>query len=466
MPPQLALLACAVFVLALLRVERKHAPNVSFAAWIPTAWMLLVSTKPLALWFSGSASAGGFEDGSPLDRGVLLVLLVGGLAVLVRRRFRGLDSLLHHKWLLFLVGFMLVSVLWSEITFVSFKRWVRQFQAIIMALVLLSEESPQDSVRSLLRRLVYILIPASFLLIKYYPQFGVEYGQYNGQLMWVGVTTQKNGLGRLCFLSAFFLLWSIFSQRHEEKLRWSHPIILVECFLLFLIAVLLRGPEGAYSATSLVVVMIGTAIYAALWWTRSAGLLYRRLALAGVATILVLGAITPLIGGATISGLSGSLGRDTTLTGRTDIWGWLVPLAYNNLLTGVGFGGFWTPKTISVYDVNEAHNGYLDVVLETGLVGLSLHFAFLLACCRQACQALEHNFEWGAFCLSLICMTAMYNYTESTMNLLATQVTATLLFSILCLTHQESPAVVSDGIDDLQVPSGAEDQLTSPAGGT
>src|SRR5439155_9224261 len=71
----------------------------------------------------------------------------------------------------------------------------------------LSEPSPWQAMESVLRRTVYVLIPFSMLLIKYYHELGVEYDIWNGEIQWTGVTLQKNGLGRLCLVSAFFLVW-------------------------------------------------------------------------------------------------------------------------------------------------------------------------------------------------------------------------------------------------------------------
>ena len=51
MPPPLALLRCTAFVIFLLRVERRASLGVSAALWIPTLWMLAISSKPLAIWF-------------------------------------------------------------------------------------------------------------------------------------------------------------------------------------------------------------------------------------------------------------------------------------------------------------------------------------------------------------------------------------------------------------------------------
>ena len=79
MPPLLALCICTVFVLFMLRLDRKQSPEVSFALWIPTFWILLTFSKPLSIWFqSGGAT---IEEGSPLDRVFLTALVFLGIII-------------------------------------------------------------------------------------------------------------------------------------------------------------------------------------------------------------------------------------------------------------------------------------------------------------------------------------------------------------------------------------------------
>ena len=202
MPRQLALLLCTVFVLFLLRIERRQAPSVSLTLWIPTIWMLCIASKPLGVWFG--STGGDAESGSLLDQLFLSALLCLGLFTLASKREVWSNAIKEHPWLVVLIGYMLVSILWSDIPFISFKRWIRELVAVIMAFVLLTERDPQEAMQSILRRTIFILIPFSLLLIKYFPEYGVQYGRWSGGQMWIGVTLQKNGLGRLCLMAASF----------------------------------------------------------------------------------------------------------------------------------------------------------------------------------------------------------------------------------------------------------------------
>jgi O-antigen ligase len=70
------------------------------------------------------------------------------------------------------------------------------------------------------------------------------------------------------------------------------------------------------------------------------------------------------------------------LSGRLPLWQTLLPHAAERLWTGHGFGAFWTPDRFSeVYAAVRwsavvAHNGFLEELLATGLVGLLLLLAF------------------------------------------------------------------------------------------
>ena len=138
MSPILALFLCTAFVLFMLNVDRKQSFGVSGALWIPTAWVFYVAGKPLGVWL-GQESIGS-ESGSSIDRVFLIVLLSLALLVLWHRGQDWVGPLLKENlWLSLLIIYMLASIFWSDMVFVSFKRWVREFIALAMALLVLSE---------------------------------------------------------------------------------------------------------------------------------------------------------------------------------------------------------------------------------------------------------------------------------------------------------------------------------------
>jgi exopolysaccharide production protein ExoQ len=427
MPPALALLLCSAFVFYLLRYDRRHSNKVSGALWVPTVWMFSIATKPLANWFG----AGGedVESGSPLDRLFVTGLLCLGLLILARRKLDWHSVIKENTWLILLIAYMLISILWSDLPFVSLKRWIRELTAVIMAFVVLTEPEPRQAMESLFRRTAYILIPFSILLIKYFPQYGVQY-RWSGEMMWVGVTMQKNGLGRLCLISAFFLIWTLIRRWKGRDINVHKFQTLAEVSLLVLTLWLLKGPATwAASASGFVALSTGLATFAGLLWLKRHRLYLHPSLLIGITIIIIaVGIITPLSQGSSVADFTSVVGRDATLTGRTDIWAGLVPIALQHPVLGSGFGGFWNSQTEAAAMVNEAHNGYLDVLLQLGFVGLLIIAMFLLSCSRKAQNTFAYDFDWGSLCICFLLMTLVHNITESSIHTFTSHLMAIALF--------------------------------------
>jgi O-antigen ligase len=119
-----------------------------------------------------------------------------------------------------------------------------------------------------------------------------------------------------------------------------------------------------------------------------------------------------------------ALGRDATLTGRTGLWQVLVHKISLRPWLGYGFRSFWEGgmdgEAVDVwyaerYIVYTAHNGFLDMLLEVGVVGLGL---FLLTVVRN----LQRSLPWltrtrtaeGLYPFMLLAYWLLYNLTEST----------------------------------------------------
>jgi O-antigen ligase len=65
-----------------------------------------------------------------------------------------------------------------------------------------------------------------------------------------------------------------------------------------------------------------------------------------------------------------------TMTGRTVLWEYLMAGQLDNLWVGAGIGAFWNPDNIYAlqnifgWGITGAHNGFFDVLLNTGVLGL------------------------------------------------------------------------------------------------
>ncbi|TXM71808.1 O-antigen ligase family protein [Methylobacterium sp. WL69] len=124
-----------------------------------------------------------------------------------------------------------------------------------------------------------------------------------------------------------------------------------------------------------------TPVVVALTWlcTWSGATLWRRaVLLTPLALLLALTVGSVLVPG--IGALVAGLAGDPTFTGRTEIWEFAADNIAKRPLAGYGYGAFWESVFYGggadaetwVNRATDAHNGYLNTALESGLVGLAL----------------------------------------------------------------------------------------------
>lgn len=69
-----------------------------------------------------------------------------------------------------------------------------------------------------------------------------------------------------------------------------------------------------------------------------------------------------------------AMGRDASLSGRDELWAKVFEYAMRNPLLGSGYGAFWTEgkgrELVTTWNPRQAHNAYLDVFADLGLVGI------------------------------------------------------------------------------------------------
>ena len=112
MPPSLALLLWLIFLLALLRFDPAKDPETSLALWVPVIWMFILGTRLPSQWLGGQVGqvAQALEEGNPLDRSYLFVLILLAIGILMSRSFKWGDFFARNIALMAFLSFALVSV--------------------------------------------------------------------------------------------------------------------------------------------------------------------------------------------------------------------------------------------------------------------------------------------------------------------------------------------------------------------
>jgi len=416
MPSSLALLLWFVCVVVLLRFDPARDSRISLALWVPLVWVFIVATRLPSQWLGGGqieTVSQALEEGNSLDRAVFASLIVLSLVILLMRSFNWGSFVARNFFLAAFLLFALTSIMWSDFPFVAFKRWFRDLGNYLMILVALSDPQPLEAVRTLLRRLCFLFIPLSILLVKYFPYIGKQYEFWSGTNMFVGAATSKNMLGVACLVSGIYFFWDTLSRWPSRRERRVKPAILVNLVLFVMTLYLLNLSN---SATSKVCLALGCLVVAA----ANVRLMKRHPGILKVSIPVVLCTYMILQFGFGINGeIAGMVGRNANLTGRTDLWKFLLSMHTNPVL-GAGYESFWLgPRLAAVWaqfvgsGINEAHNGYLETYINLGFIGLLLLSVFLIASYRKIGKALSPAFGLASLSLALWTVLLFYNVTES-----------------------------------------------------
>jgi exopolysaccharide production protein ExoQ len=454
MNPSVASLICACGIAGLFYLDRDDSARPSKALWLPVIWLWILGSRPVSAWLGITPSGANVQlDGSPVDAAVCGVLLTAAIVVLISRGKKA-RALVTANWpILIYFAYCLISVVWSYHPDVSFKRWIKAIGDLAMVVVIASDGQPIAAFRRLFSRVGFLLLPTSVLLIKYYGYLGRAYGP-GGEPENTGVTTNKNSLGLIVFLVLLGTLWNVRALLiDKEAPNRTRRLVAQSALLTFGIALL----QMAQCATAVACFILGGGLM--LLTTRRAirqrpGRVYA-LCLA----IVLAGGLAMLFGGGSV--LSESLGRGEGLSGRTEIWTAVIGAA-GNPLVGTGFEDFWiSPNVQKVWrslsgwwdpeGLNEAHNGYIEVYLNLGWIGVFMIVLILISSYRCAGEAFRRDPEFGGLMLAYIATATFYSATEAGFRMLTPSWIFLLLAVmsssgvVLGLFGGEAPKMIASG---------------------
>lgn len=413
MPRGLATLVFAAGILALFRLDRANKLMASPALWLPTIWVLILGSRMVSEWLQiglTTKSPDQYLDGSPLDRLILTVLMAAGLVVLLARSRRSAAFLNANGTLVLFFLYCGVSVLWSDYPGVAFKRWMKGLGDIVMVLVILTDPDPRAAVKQVLARAAFLLVPLSVLFVKYYPELGRSYDPWTWVPYYGGVAVGKNNLGYVCLVLGIGSLWRWLAAFQAERMHRVGPLIAHGAILAMVFWLLFK----ANSATSLASFLVvgGLLVLITLSASTRPG--------SPAQVFLVAVFLLSLSGWFLSFGLNvvEAMGRDTTMTGRTELWRELLRIRADPLL-GTGFESFWlgerAEKFWRVYwwHPNQAHNGYLEIFLNLGWVGVLLLIAVLVRACQNIARTFSRDPELARLRLAFVTIAVLYNMTEA-----------------------------------------------------
>ena len=407
MSRSLAFLFAVGFVFWIWRRDRQTRPGWQPALWIPLIWVAILGSRPLSFWLTGSFGG----QGNFFDLALVLGLAGGAIHVCNSRGLNWGAIASANGALVAFYTFLALTALWAEESIPVLKRCVKDLGAIPVLLVILTSYKPDEAIKAVFRRCAYVLLPLSVLCIKYIPELGRVYSQ-GGAPQYTGVTTQKNSLGEIVLVFGLVLVWDLVRLTGEARKSWLSPQLIWPIGVLLMGAWLLHVCD---SKTSMVCLMVGSVILLShrLPWIRTSPRLFAIMILSALPLATIVQSV-PAIAGPVLQ----FLGRDESLTGRRDIWN-VIEQHPVNPLVGAGYLAYWDVmgRTIEIdgepISLSSAHNGYLEIYLDGGWLGVLFLVALLLQLGGRVIRQFTAQTEYGRLQLAMFAVMLLYNLSES-----------------------------------------------------
>lgn len=341
--------------------------------------------------------------GDPIMQIIWSLLYVFTFVLIVIRLPKFFKLILTDFPLLLLISLATLSFVWSVEPNITIRRSIAMIGTTMFGVYL--------AMRYSLKEWLYLLAWAlglaaslSIIFSLFIPSLGIMHGSHEGA--WRGIFVHKNIFGRMMVLMLITFAFLPTARKH----------LAVKVFFIIIAFILIVLSKSAGALIVVIALIILTPLYHAL---------RKRI---NLAILLVLIAFTISASFALIWFESGSemilnaVGRDATLTGRIPLWNSILTMIQERIWLGYGFGAFWLGWNGASariwaeigWQASHGHNGFLDLWLHLGLLGLLIYlwgFAWvILKAIKLTRMKLSSETIWP---LAMLTFLVIYNFTGS-----------------------------------------------------
>jgi exopolysaccharide production protein ExoQ len=304
------------------------------------------------------------KSGDKITQSLNLMMILSGMVLFIHANRRGRGGGTGGVLALATIGFLFLTALWSTDPGATVREAV-VYLFIVMGAIGVAGCLEADEFMDLLARTCFLSAIASVALFVISPgnALMVESGDF------IGVFAHKNFLGQVMATGALAALHALRLGRRQR----ARNILMLLTFAGMAFV--------SKSATSWLTIVIFCCVDGVIALWRKGGAAQ----LSGVfLTIVLLPALIFAV--ADPDPILEMIGKDPSLTGRTEIWAYVIDNISVKPLLGWGYFGFWlvsNPSAMDIADaegwfVPQAHNGLLELLLNIGVVGTAI-FLFLFA---------------------------------------------------------------------------------------
>ena len=314
-----------------------------------------------------------------------------------------LRAFLRQPLLILILWIVGASVLWS----INPDQTLRRAVALAFTTlggVILAARWRWSGLAEILATALGALAVASLFVCLFVPSFGRMHELFPGA--WRGLWLEKNALGNMMTIGALVCAAAALLEPRRARLWWPAAGL---CLVLV---------AGSTSKTALVSCLLGGCGIALVWIMRR-GPAGRVIGTYGAVMGLLLVGFVVLTAS---NVLLAALGKDATLTGRTQIWAAVMRRIQDRPWLGYGYGAVWddpSPWSPLAWIIKQAgfrpghaHNSWLQQWLDLGALGLGAWALYFVETCTRALIALYRS--PGAYlAVPFLLVYAMTSLTES-----------------------------------------------------
>jgi len=410
-------------------------------AHLAVTWALMVPMFFFAckgvLWFQsaegnnniGAYFSGLAVGGSGVSERLTLPPILGIVFALVLLRLSStLAVAARGKVFIGLAVLALASTIWSQFPSKSFSFAVCLLINTFFAFYLVARLKPIQLMRVLLI-LGWIILIMSYCFSLFLPKYGIDHRGSQGSIgAWQGVFAHKN-LGAIMLI---FLMTIVFYLPAKSLLAKVSRAMYIGMTLVFL--VLSQSTTGY---------IICAALFAFIFALKSARAFKAR----DRAFVVVVGLSVALALGALVAGqyenILRVIGKDPSLTGRTGIWAAVLMSCLKHPITGYGYRAFFGTAGLqgeganvdvaAGWMVTGAHNGFLEVWLDLGGLGLGMVILSFVKAVKDSIYCLRQRevTQYTDWYICIIFLTMISNLDEQTV--LIPNYLAWVIYIVACI---------------------------------
>ena len=369
-----------------------------------TVWAGLIASTVNLFGAIGANSPAGITEGD-FRRAILLGTVYGLACVILCLNMRVSYRVLRGEWLIACaVPIMAMSVFWSLFPgrVLTATGHVLGYLLIACAMTLWTQGDHKAVARALVAPGTLILC-VSVVVALIAPNIGIDTS--SGHARWSGITEHPNTLGEVALIVVCCA--AVLLSEHNR------PMKAIQLWAVIAIAVLVLVKSDCKTASVIAATMIVAAFSInVLRWTRSMAMTVGIVFLCGIIVLLLVAIASPEL--MTVDGFLAAIGRNRTLTGRMTIWE--SALRAHALKPYLGWS-YDKLASLSPYGLKvvQFHNGYLDLMVRGGYVGIAFMGLVLLQLGRRIWRLYRFDPIGAAWYSALVVACLGHNVTEATL---------------------------------------------------